>query len=65
MPSVISINLLSNSIEITLRHGCSPLNLLHFFRTPFIKNTSGWLLCTYTLLEFTCSEQNMFEITNK
>ena len=32
------------SIEIALRHGCSPINLLHIFRTPFLKNTSGWLL---------------------
>ena len=31
-------------IEITLRHGCPPVNLLHIFRTPFFKNTSGWLL---------------------
>ena len=30
--------------EITLRHGCSPVNLLHIFRTPFTRNTSGWLL---------------------
>ena len=30
--------------EITLRHGCSPVNLLHIFRTPFLKNTSGRLL---------------------
>ena len=33
-----------NFIEITLRHGCSPVNLLHIFRTPFFKNISGWLL---------------------
>ena len=33
-----------NFIEITLRLGCSPVNLLHIFRTPFPKNTSGWLL---------------------
>ena len=33
-----------NFIEITLRHGCSPVNLLHIFRTPFPKNTSGRLL---------------------
>ena len=26
-------------IEITLRHGCSPVNMLHIFRTPFPKNT--------------------------
>ena len=31
-------------IEITLRHGRSPVNLLHIFRTTFMKNTSGWLL---------------------
>ena len=41
--SVISIKLQSNFIEITLRHGCSPVNLLHIFRT-FSMNTSGWLL---------------------
>ena len=28
--SVISIKLQSSFIEITLRHGCSPVNLLHF-----------------------------------
>ena len=33
-----------NFIEITLRHGCSPVNLLHIFRTHFSRNTSGWLL---------------------
>ena len=43
-PSVISIKLQSNFIEITLRHGCFPVNLMHIFRTPFSKNTSGWLL---------------------
>ena len=31
-------------IEITLRHGCSPVKLLHIFRTLFSKNTSGRLL---------------------
>ena len=35
---------MSNFIEITLRHGCSPVHLLYIFRTPFPKNTSGWLL---------------------
>ena len=34
----------SNFIEITPRHGCSPVNLLHIFRTPFPNNTSGRLL---------------------
>ena len=42
--SVISIKLKSNFIEIILRQGYSPVNLLHIFRTPFLKNTSGGLL---------------------
>ena len=42
--SVISINLICNFIEITLRHGCSPVNLLHIFRTHLTKNISGLLL---------------------
>ena len=42
--SVISRKMVCNFTEITPRHGCSPVNLLHIFRTPFIKNTSGWLL---------------------
>ena len=41
---VISIKLQSKFFEITLRHGCSPVNELHIFRTPFPKNISGWLL---------------------
>ena len=41
--SVISIKLSSNCIEITLRHGGSPVNLLHIFGIPFHKNTSGGL----------------------
>ena len=42
--SVISIKLQSNFIENTLRHGCSPVNLLDIFRTSFPTNISGWLL---------------------
>ena len=41
---MISIKLLCNFIVITLRHGYSPVNLLHISRTPFPKNTSGGLL---------------------
>ena len=33
-----------NFIEIPLQHGCSHVNLLHIFRTPFPRNTSVWLL---------------------
>ena len=42
--SAISTKLQSNIIKITLRHGCSPVNLVHIFRTPFLRNTQGWLL---------------------
>ena len=42
--SVISIKLQSNFIEITLWHGCSAVNLLHIFRTPFPENTSRCLI---------------------
>ena len=31
-------------IEIAFWHGCSPVNLLHISRTPYSKNTSGWLV---------------------
>ena len=44
MPNVISIKLFSNLIEIAFWHGCSPVNLLHIFRTPFYKNTYEGLL---------------------
>ena len=39
--SEISKNFLCNFAEITLRHGCFPVNLLHILRTPFPKNTYG------------------------
>ena len=32
-----------NKVVKQLRHGCSPVNLLHIFRTPSTKNTCGWL----------------------
>ena len=40
---MVSIKLFGNFIEITLCHGCSPVNLVHIFRTPFPKNTSRGL----------------------
>ena len=46
--SVISIKLLSNIIEIAVRHGCSPENLLHIFRTS-MKNAYGGMLLNETL----------------
>ena len=36
-------------IEITLQHGCSLANLLHIFRTPFLKNTSCGLLLSFEI----------------
>ena len=41
--NVISLKLLCNFIEIAVRRGCS-VNLLHIFRTPFLKNTPGRML---------------------
>ena len=35
---------------ISLWHGCSPVNLLHIFRTVFLKNSSGGLLVSNTPL---------------
>ena len=57
-------------IEITLQHGCSPVKLLHIFRTPFIKNTSGWLLfqCVYevhSLLVTRVYDNNCWNTRNK
>ena len=50
--SVISIKLQSNIIQITLRHGCSPVNLQPFFRIPFYKNTSGGVLLNHVWCSF-------------
>ena len=38
------VALQSNFVEITLRRECSPVYLLHIFRTRFHKNNSGGLL---------------------
>ena len=44
--NLISIKSQINFIEIALQHGSSSVKLLHIFRTPFLRNTSGWLLLT-------------------
>ena len=49
---LLCIKLLFNFIEITFRHGCCPINLLHIFRAPFPKNTSGGLLLYYVSMIF-------------
>ena len=46
------IKLQSNFIEITLRHGYSPLNLLHIFRTSFTRNASEWMLLDFIVLYY-------------
>ena len=59
--SAISIKLLCNFTEIALWHGCSPVNLLHVFRTPFPKNTSEWLLLQWVLRKLhSCKEVTYF-----
>ena len=42
--SEISIKVALQLYWTHIRHGCSPVNLLHVLRTAFIKNTSGRLL---------------------
>ena len=41
----------SNKVKITFRYGCPPVNLLHIFRTPFPRNTSGGLLLNLLFAE--------------
>ena len=48
--SVILIEMQSNFTEIALRHGCSPVSLLHIFRIPFSKIISGGLLLPLGIL---------------
>ena len=49
MPKCDFNKVVYNFIEIALRHGCSPVNLLHIFRTPFLRNTTGWLFLYYPI----------------
>ena len=58
--SVISMKLLGNFIEIALQHGCSPVNLLHIFRTSFPKNTSGGVLLLLTHFILLVSQSDAF-----
>ena len=47
-------NKVALQIEILLRQGYSPINLLHIFETHFTKNTSGRLL-----LKMQCNARSM------
>ena len=49
MPKCDFNKVASSFIEITLRRGCSSVNLLHILGAPFPRNTSGWLLLTIIL----------------
>ena len=50
--SVISIKLQSNFIQITFRHDCSPVNLLHIFRTSFLRTPLEGCSWSYTFDNF-------------
>ena len=39
--------------KVALQHGCSPVNLLHVFKTPFPENTYGGLLLDTIITVFT------------
>ena len=57
--------MISNFIEITLRHRCSRVNLLHIFRTPFPKNVSGGLLLMIAAIELLDTNfTSLYEFTN-
>ena len=60
-PSVISIKLQSNFVEIALWYRCSLVNLLYNFRTLFLKNASGWLLLY--VLNLTVGQTMLIEAT--
>ena len=49
MPKGGSIKLQSKFMEITLWHGCSPINLLHIFIKGFPKNIYGGILLTFPM----------------
>ena len=61
--SVISIKMLCNFIEITLSHGCSPVNLLHNFKISFQKNTYvDLLLILPFLMKYSISSHHFFHV---
>ena len=67
-PQFLEESLLCNFIEIILRHGCSPVNFLRIFTTPFLKNTSGQLLLIikiFTLHVVTARVPSFIRVTDK
>ena len=59
--SVISIKLYCKFIEIALRHGCSPVNLMHIFTTSFLKNISGPLRLELVAITSSNREKKWFQ----
>ena len=49
-------------LQITFRHGCSPVNLLHIFRTPFVKNTSRRLLLNVSDFNYFQNKTTVFPL---
>ena len=45
--SAIQIKLQDSFTEITLQHECSPVNLLHNFRTPFLRTLLEGCFCIF------------------
>ena len=53
-------NTQANFIEITLRHGCSPVHLLHILRTPLPKNNSERLPLNIDIMMFKADKVTIF-----
>ena len=51
---VISIKLQRTFTEIALRHRCSPVNLLHIIRTPFLEEHLSRAVSGYRILQLFC-----------
>ena len=49
-------------LQITFRHGCSPVNLLHIFRTPFVKNTSRRILLNVSDFNYFQNKTTVFPL---
>ena len=61
----ILIKLRSNFIEILLRHGCFPVDLLHISRIPFSKKTRGGLLLKSIERDMWFPKWHLLEIKEK
>ena len=52
------------NLQNTHTHGCSPVNLLVIFRTPFPKNTSWWLLLDKSFVDHETSLTDFKQVNN-